>query len=81
MCTDECVGARLQIPNTDIYLFPGCKVKIGRFSAESWTIHFGWFSFGGNRPFCGWYMISDDNPECIRPVQLPDLTDIYLIKI
>lgn len=75
-----CNCCQLAIPGRQEVLFPGCKVKLGRFQSQLWVIQFGWYSFGGNRPFCGWYMVAEDNPENIRPLQQPDLSDIYLIK-
>lgn len=69
----------LQIPDEDLYLIPGDKVKLNRFSDKFWTVGYGWFSFGGNRPFCGWYLTSEDNE--VKPLQLNDLDDIYMIGV
>ncbi len=72
---------RLNIPDTNVYLFPGDIVKLGRFETHPWEVCHGWYSFGGNRPFCGWYLKSDIDGEYIeKPIQLTDLEDIYLIK-
>lgn len=70
----------LQIPGSDRQLHPGDIVKLGRFSTEPWVVGFGWFSFGGNRPFCGWYLTSATSEARVKPLQLPDLDDIYLIE-
>lgn len=70
----------LPIPNSQRILHPKDKVRLGRFSSETWVVGYGWFTFGGNRPFCGWYLVSLDNSNRIKPLQLPDLDDIYLIE-
>ena len=71
-------GDEIYIPERGLYISPGCKVKLNRFGFETWTVQYGWFSFGGNRPICGWYLVSESTEE-IRPLQKPDLTDIYMI--
>ena len=58
----------------------GDIIKLGRFDDESWVVHFGWFSFGGNRPICGWYLSSCINEERVKPLSLTDIDDIYLIE-
>lgn len=68
----------LSIPNSTEVIQPGNIVKLGRFASDSWTVRYGWYSFGGNRPVCGWYLEKADNIT-IKPLQLPDLDDIYLI--
>lgn len=70
----------LQIPGTDIYLHPGNKVKLSRFDNAQWIVQFGWFSYSGNRPFCGWFLVAEDG-SVTKPLQLPDLSDIYLIEV
>lgn len=70
----------LEIPNTNRVLRPGNRVKLGRFQSDMWVVSFGWFSFGGNRPFCGWYL-TKDNGLTVKPLQLPDLDDIYIIEM
>lgn len=69
----------LNIPNTREYLYAGDIVRLGRFSSKEWKVNFGWYSFGGNRSVCGWYLESDEGLT-IKPIQLPDLDDIYVIK-
>lgn len=61
-------------------LFPDDMIKLGRFSEETWVVKYGWFSYGGNRPQYGWYLISCCNPEMVKPLQLPDVSDIYMIR-
>lgn len=68
----------IDVPGTNMCLVPGCTVKLGRFEQDIWLVQFGWYSFGGNRPVCGWYL-SKDNGLVIKPLQLPDLDDIYMI--
>lgn len=71
----------LKIPDSNIKLKPGDRIKLGRFESTLWKVHHGWFSFGGNRPWCGWYLATDMNGEHIeKPVQLTDLDDIYIVK-
>ncbi len=71
--------AGLNIPNTMEYLHQGDIVRLGRFQSKEWTVKFGWYSFGGNRPVCGWYLESDEGLT-VKPIQLPDLDDIYVIN-
>lgn len=70
---------QLDIPNSSAVLVPGNIVKLGRFSNERWLVGYGWYSFGGNRPVCGWFL-SKDGGLTIKPLQLPDLDDIYVIE-
>lgn len=69
----------LQIPGTELFIHPEDKVKLGRFSDKVWIVRFGWFSYANNRPFCGWFFESPDGKD-VKPIQLPDLSDIYLIE-
>ena len=69
----------LQFPDSNRALFPGDIVKLGRFSDKEWTVAYGWYSFGGNREVCGWYLDSPLTHE-LKPLQKPDLDDIYLIQ-
>lgn len=75
-----CNCLKLNVPNTSIYLTPGCKVKLGRFETDRWVVKHGWYTWGGNRPFCGWYLESLDPSKTVKPLQLPDLDDIYMIE-
>lgn len=78
-CGCNHAGMFLDIPHTRNQISPGCKVRLGRFSDDTWTVNFGWFSFSGNRPMCGWYFTSDDG-EKVKPILLTDLDDIYMIE-
>ena len=75
-----CERLSVQVPQLGLTLFDGCKIKLGRFDSEIWSLHHGWYSWGGNRPFCGWYLLSEDNHSIIKPLQMTDLDDIYLIQ-
>ena len=68
------------VPDIDICIQPGNTVKLGRFSDVSWIVGYGWYSWGGNRPFCGWYLTHKDTGE-IKPLQKTDTYDIYLIEV
>lgn len=72
-----CNNIVLEIPGTNMVLRPGCRVKLGRFETRIWDVNHGWFTFGGNRPFCGWYLSSGSD---IKPLQKPDLDDIYMVE-
>ena len=71
----------LYVPEFNIKLVPGCRVRLGRFDLCTWVVQHGWYSWGGNRPFCGWYLQNVDHPEEVKPLQEPDLNDIYLVEI
>lgn len=77
MCDQELT---LEVPEYHITLRVGSKLKLGRFDSTTWILMHGWYTWGGNRPFCGWYMYNQDNISESRPLQLPDLYDIYLIE-
>ena len=72
-------GFILNVPNTSMVIESGNHVKLNRFATQEWIVQYGWFSFGGNRPFCGWYLITPDG-EHVKPLQLTDLDDIYIIE-
>lgn len=69
----------LTIPHMDAKLSRGCKVKLGRFQSETWEVNHGWYSTYGNRPVCGWYLQNTSSAE-VKPLQLTDLDDIYLVE-
>ena len=71
----------LQYPN-DVtrQLVPGNVVKLGRFEDTFWIINYGWYSCGGNRSVCGWYMISKGPNPTVKPIHITDLEDIYLVE-
>lgn len=70
----------LKIPNTKVTLHEKDKVKLGRFDTVMWRVMHGWYSWGGNRPVCGWYLINIENPKDVKPLQLTDLDDIYILE-
>ena len=70
----------LDIPHSEEVIRPGNVVRLGRFNTDSWLVKYGWYSFGGNRPVCGWYL-EKDGGLVVKPLQLPDLDDIYLIEV
>lgn len=69
----------MQIPNTSCCIRPNDKVKLGRFDQDIWVVGYGWYTWGGNRPVCGWYLSSDITGQ-IKPLQMTDLDDIYIIE-
>jgi hypothetical protein len=70
----------LEVPNAQTTISPGYKVQLGRFNAQVWIVRFGWYSFGGNRSVCGWYLEAESSDE-IKPIFKIDLDDIYIISI
>jgi hypothetical protein len=70
----------IEIPGTEAQIRPGCTVKIGRFSEDNWNVYYGWYSWGGNREVLGWYLLKESDANILKPLQRPDLIDIYLIK-
>ena len=70
----------LEVPNANTTISPGYKIQIGRFDAQVWIVRFGWYSFGGNRSVCGWYLESESSQD-IKPIFKIDLDDIYIISI
>lgn len=70
----------INLPQFKMKLVPGCRVKLGRFETTEWILNHGWYSWGGNREVCGWYLIDRKNPKNIKPLQKPDLDDIYLVE-
>lgn len=68
----------LEVPNANTVIHPGNKIQIGRFDAKVWIVRYGWYSFGGNRSVCGWYLEAESGEE-IKPIFKIDLDDIYII--
>ena len=62
------------------FIQPGDIIKLSRFDDTFWQVQNGWYAWGGNRPVCGWYVVSKDDCKVIKPLQLPDLDDIILIE-
>lgn len=75
----DCGCIKLDVPNLTLELRPGTRIKLSRFAKARWTVCYGWYSVGGNRPICGWYLKSDDG--LVRSLQLPDLEDIYIVEL
>lgn len=71
---------KIDLPGENKCLTPGCRIRIGRFSTKIWLLQHGWFTFSGNRPICGWYLTNVDDPTEVRPLQQPDLIDIYFVE-
>lgn len=78
ICSDACNCFRIYI-DEERYIQPGCCIKLGRFEITTWTVHFGWYEYGGNRPVFGMYLV-DNIRGSVRPLQHPDLTDIQIIS-
>ena len=72
---------RIDVPDLDITIKPGCRIRLGRFSTTVWVVSHGWYSWGGNRPQCGWFLVDEKCPTTVKPLQLPDLDDIYLLEM
>lgn len=71
----------LEIPNSRRdKLYPRSVVQIARFNTTRFVVMYGWYTWGGNRPVCGWYLQKEDNPCEIKPLQLTDLYDIYILE-
>ena len=75
-----CNSTSITIPNTNTCIQPGCRVKLGRFETTIWQVKFGWFSWGGNRRMCGWYLVDTMDPTSVKPLYETDLDDIYLVE-
>lgn len=75
-----CDNMALQIPGQQQYILPGNIVRLHRFDAETWVVGYGWYTWGGNRPVCGWYLTSCVDSSRVKPLQLPDLDDIYFVQ-
>lgn len=71
----------LYVPELRLTLRNGSRVKLGRFDSTMWVLSHGWYSWGGNRPVCGWYLTNMENPAEVKPLQKPDLDDIYLAEM
>ena len=69
----------LNVPDTNIELHPGDIIRIGRFSEINYEVQYGWYTWGGNRPVCGW-SLRDISTGDVKPLQNIDLTDMYMIS-
>lgn len=70
----------IPVPNAEICIKPNDIIKLGRFDLDMWKVQYGWYSWGENRPVCGWYLVSTQSDQKIKPLQLPDIDDIYIIE-
>ena len=78
MLSANCCKICLEIPSTQLKLYPGQIVRLSRFDAKTWRVGYGWFSFSGNREMCGWYLTSENDE--VKPLLLIDLDDIYFVS-
>lgn len=69
----------LSVPEFDLTIHPGDHIRIGRFSDTVWTVAYGWYAWGGNRPVCGWYLVNQLT-QGIKPLQYTDLEDTYMVE-
>lgn len=69
----------IKIPNAGCCIHPGDIVKLGRFDEKRWKVGYNWYTWGGNRPVLGWFLTNIETHD-IKPLQLPDLDDIYIIE-
>ena len=70
----------IECPEHNLILYAGSIVRLGRFESIEWLVSYGWYTWGGNRPVCGWYLVQCDAPSNLKPLQGPDLDDIYVIE-
>lgn len=71
----------LDVPELNMKLVPGSRVRLGRFESTVWVVSHGWYTWGGNRPVCGWYLTDIENSANLKPLQKTDLDDIYLVEM
>lgn len=69
----------IHVPRLNITLYPGSTIRLSRFDTTEWVLSHGWFEFSGNRAICGWYLSSKSDKRHVRPLQITDLDDIYLV--
>lgn len=74
------MAAILECPDHKLSIVAGSIVRLGRFESTSWMLAYGWYTWGGNRPVCGWYLMQCDAPSTLKPLQATDLDDIYVIE-
>lgn len=71
---------QIEVPEFNMKITPGCKIRLGRFDTTVWVASHGWYSWGGNRPQCGWYLSNEQCPSIVKPLHLTDLDDIYFVE-
>jgi hypothetical protein len=74
------MAAILECPEQHLSIIAGSVVRLGRFESIQWMVAYGWYTWGGNRPVCGWYLMQTDAPSTLKPLQATDLDDIYIIE-
>ena len=74
------MAAVLECPDHKLVIVAGSIVRLGRFESTEWLVAYGWYTWGGNRPVCGWYLSQCDNPGTMKPLQATDLDDIYMVQ-
>lgn len=70
---------KMNLPNSNICIHPGDKIKLARFDSTVWIVNYGWFSFDYNRDICGWYLTDIETGE-IKPIFKTDLHDCYSVQ-
>lgn len=78
--TLNCNNISIELNRLNIKLRPGVVVQLSRFDDTRWIVHYGWYTWGGNRAVCGWYLAQMRCPNKIKPLQMTDLKDIYLVE-
>lgn len=68
----------LNIPGTNQFISPGCRVRLGRFEMDEWEVKFGWYSFDNNRMIYGVYLVELGSMR-VKPLLKTDLDDIYMV--
>lgn len=68
----------LKDPNSNRAIYPGDIVTLKRFSMIDWQVNYGWFSYEGNRPIYGWYLVNLKDLSQIEIFLLSDFDDIYV---
>ena len=69
---------RLEIPGSTAYLVDGSIVKLASFGATAWIVHYGWFTYNGDKTF-GWY-VSSIPAQTIMPLTNEDLVGVNIIS-
>ena len=66
-------------PYTGKTLYPDTLIKLNRFPNIVWILKYGWYPFDIDNLVCGWYLMQENDHKIIRPLQINDFDDIYLI--
>ena len=73
------MSEQLKSPDGSITLNIHDCIKLGRFDKTTWKLHYGWYSWSGNRQVCGWYLCNLDCEGNIKPFQITDFDDLLLV--